>query len=67
MLAWCELRGDFRSFRTDRVTAARFLEERYPERPAMLRARYRRMIAEKMAQMGYVQPGGGPQAKVSPR
>ena len=40
MIAWCELRTDFRSFRTDRVTAADFLEERYPERPATLRARY---------------------------
>jgi len=37
-----ELRVDFRTFRTDRVEAAEFLEERYPERPAALRARWRR-------------------------
>src|SRR5262252_6873242 len=36
LVAWCELRQDFRSFRTDRVTAAGFLDERYPERPAAL-------------------------------
>jgi len=31
LIAWCELRQDFRSFRTDRVTAAGLLDERYPE------------------------------------
>jgi predicted DNA-binding transcriptional regulator YafY len=41
LVAWCELRQDFRSFRTDRVDGADFLEERYPERPAVLRARWR--------------------------
>jgi len=49
LAAWCELRTDFRSFRTDRVEEAEFLEERYPERPAMLRARWRRQM-EEMAQ-----------------
>jgi predicted DNA-binding transcriptional regulator YafY len=43
IVAWCELRGGFRSFRTDRVEAAEFLDERYSERPAALRARWRRM------------------------
>jgi predicted DNA-binding transcriptional regulator YafY len=42
LLGWCELRQDFRSFRTDRVTSSEFLEERYPERPAALRARWRK-------------------------
>lgn len=46
LMAWCELRSDFRSFRTDRVSAAVFTEERYPERPAALRARWRRHQAE---------------------
>ncbi|MDE2486171.1 MAG: YafY family transcriptional regulator [Alphaproteobacteria bacterium] len=41
LLAWCELRQDFRSFRTDRVGGAAFLDDRYPERPATLRARWR--------------------------
>jgi predicted DNA-binding transcriptional regulator YafY len=42
VVAWCELRGDFRSFRAD-TRSARFLEERYPERPAILRARWRKV------------------------
>src|SRR5262249_54619066 len=37
LIAWCELRQDFRSFRTDRVTAAGVLDERYTERPSVLR------------------------------
>ena len=44
LIAWCELRQDFRSFRTDRVTAAGFLDERYPERPSALRAKWRRTL-----------------------
>lgn len=46
MIGWCELRQDFRSFRTDRVADAQFLEERYPERPAILRARWRKLWHE---------------------
>lgn len=30
IVAWCELRAAFRSFRTDRVLEAQFLAERYP-------------------------------------
>ena len=44
LIAWCELRQDFRSFRTDRVTAAGFLDERYPERPSVLRTKWRRSL-----------------------
>jgi predicted DNA-binding transcriptional regulator YafY len=44
LIAWCELRQDFRSFRTDRVTAAGFLDERYPERPSALRAKWQRTL-----------------------
>jgi predicted DNA-binding transcriptional regulator YafY len=44
LIAWCELRQDFRSFRTDRVTAAGFLDDRYPERPGALRAKWRRAL-----------------------
>ncbi|HWA61501.1 MAG TPA: YafY family protein [Caulobacteraceae bacterium] len=40
--AWCELREDFRHFRTDRVAGAEFLEERYPGRKAVLRAEWRK-------------------------
>jgi predicted DNA-binding transcriptional regulator YafY len=46
LVAWCELRQDFRSFRTDRVTAAGFLAERYPERPSALRAKWRRTLSQ---------------------
>ena len=44
LIGWCELRSDFRNFRTDRVVAADFLEDRYPDRPAALRARWRRAL-----------------------
>lgn len=43
IVAWCEMRGDFRSFRTDRVAGAAFLEERYPDRPRNLRAKFRKL------------------------
>ena len=33
MVAWCELRQDFRSFRLGRVAEAAFLEDRYPATP----------------------------------
>jgi len=36
LIAWCELRQDFRSFRTDRVIAADFREERHGQRVAAL-------------------------------
>ena len=52
MIAWCEMRKDFRSFRTDRVADAEFLEERYPERPAMLRARWRKAWNEMAKDVG---------------
>lgn len=45
MLAgWCELRRDFRHFRTDRIVEAAFLDERYPERPSALRAKWRKTL-----------------------
>ena len=40
LVGWCEMRDDFRTFRTDRVVDAEFLEDRYPGRPAVLRARW---------------------------
>jgi predicted DNA-binding transcriptional regulator YafY len=60
LIAWCELRGDFRSFRTDRVDQAEFLEARYPERPAMLRARWRRLMGEMAMRTGMREAGGRP-------
>lgn len=33
LVGWCELRQDFRTFRTDRVVAAEFLDTPYPSMP----------------------------------
>lgn len=40
IMAWCELRNDFRVFRNDRLQTIEFLDERYPERSATLRRRW---------------------------
>lgn len=44
LVCWCETRNDFRTFRTDRVRDAVFLDDRYPARPAQLRARWTAMM-----------------------
>jgi predicted DNA-binding transcriptional regulator YafY len=44
MAGWCELRRDFRHFRLDRVLSAQFLQERYPERPKVLKARWKKAM-----------------------
>lgn len=49
LIGWCELRQDFRSFRTDRVVAAEFLEARYGERRSVLRSRWQKQMAERRA------------------
>jgi predicted DNA-binding transcriptional regulator YafY len=50
LVGWCEMREDFRTFRTDRVVEAGFLDARYPVRPAALRARWAaKMEAERAA------------------
>lgn len=40
MIGWCELRQDFRSFRTDRISGVAFLEETYPTRTKQLRRQW---------------------------
>ena len=40
IIAWCELRHDFRSFRTDRMIAMEPLKEKYPERRKVLLKRW---------------------------
>lgn len=40
LIAWCELREDFRSFRSDRVIGAEFLEDRHGQRVAALWSRW---------------------------
>ncbi len=47
LAAWCELRQDFRHFRTDRILAAEFLDERHGVAPPELRARWRRAFDAK--------------------
>ncbi|MBV9511688.1 MAG: YafY family transcriptional regulator [Caulobacteraceae bacterium] len=42
LIAWCELRDGFRHFRTDRIAAADFLDEKHGQRPSALRARWLR-------------------------
>jgi len=42
LAAWCELRRDFRHFRTDRIVTADFLDERHGCRPGEVRARWTR-------------------------
>lgn len=37
IIAWCELREDFRNFRTDRIRSAEFLSDTYPARARDLR------------------------------
>lgn len=44
LVGWCELRQDFRHFRTDRIHALTVLEARIPERPAVLRAAWRKTL-----------------------
>jgi predicted DNA-binding transcriptional regulator YafY len=47
LVAWCELRTDFRHFRTDRISEAAFLDDRYPDRPAVLRAKWRKTLTDR--------------------
>ncbi|MBE7219576.1 MAG: YafY family transcriptional regulator [Caulobacteraceae bacterium] len=47
VMAWCETRRDFRMFRTDRLQAVTFLDERYPERRAVLRRRWLALMEER--------------------
>lgn len=41
IVAWCELRSDFRHFRTDRITKLVLLETRYPQRRQILLKKWR--------------------------
>jgi predicted DNA-binding transcriptional regulator YafY len=58
--AWCETREDFRSFRSDRILEAKVLEERYPERPAIMRVKWRKAMEAdwKKRQAGEKKSGG---------
>ena len=41
LAAWCELRQDFRHFRTDRIVSVKVLEPRYPRRRQALLQQWR--------------------------
>jgi predicted DNA-binding transcriptional regulator YafY len=49
LIGWCELRRDFRHFRLDRVADAKFLDEKFPERPAVLRAKWLKTMEREAA------------------
>ena len=53
IIAWCELRKGFRSFRTDRVMAAEFLGQRYPVARSRLTAQWRKEMRERIAKGDY--------------
>ncbi|MBI1359910.1 MAG: HTH domain-containing protein [Alphaproteobacteria bacterium] len=61
--AWCETRQDFRSFRADRIVSATFLDERYPERPAVMRARWRAKMEAERAKWAKVDGTMRPQTR----
>jgi predicted DNA-binding transcriptional regulator YafY len=64
LAAWCELRGDFRNFRTDRVTEAEFIDERYPARRDILRSQWRKAAeAERERWAGIPRPSMMGQAR----
>lgn len=48
LAAWCELREDFRHFRTDRILSAEFLTEDHGVRPSTLRQRWKRNMAQRL-------------------
>lgn len=50
LLAWCELRQDFRSFRTDRIVEAEVQEGRYPARRQALMKTFREMQEKRRAE-----------------
>ena len=52
LAAWCELRGDFRSFRIDRVHAVQVLDERFADEPGKTLAEMLRRLRERKPQSG---------------
>ncbi len=49
VLTWCELRQDFRSFRTDRIVEAEVQESRYPARRQALMKTWREEMEKRRA------------------
>jgi predicted DNA-binding transcriptional regulator YafY len=46
LIGWCELRNDFRNFRTDRIEGAEFLDEKHGQRAGVLRSKWLRALEE---------------------
>jgi predicted DNA-binding transcriptional regulator YafY len=46
VVAWCEMRRDFRHFRADRIASLQVLDERYPRRRAALLKEWRSLREE---------------------
>lgn len=46
IVAWCEARRDYRHFRSDRVQSLEILEDRYPERRAILISKWEEAFAK---------------------
>lgn len=54
LAAWCEQRQDFRSFRVDRVTYVRRLDERFRDEPGRTLADHLRIEESRMREQGWV-------------
>ncbi|MDH7639137.1 helix-turn-helix transcriptional regulator [Sphingomonas oryzagri] len=65
LAAWCELRQDFRHFRTDRIVTAEFLDEHYDDRPNVLRQRWKRHLDDKHAVGTRASPSRGPRPPIA--
>jgi len=55
LAAWCEQREDFRSFRVDRVTYVRRLDDRFRDEPGRTLADLARLDKARAKEMGWVQ------------
>jgi len=55
LAAWCEQREDFRSFRVDRVTYVRRLDDRFRDEPGRTLADLARLDEARAREMGYCQ------------
>jgi predicted DNA-binding transcriptional regulator YafY len=56
VLGWCELREDFRHFRTDRIRAMEVLDQRYPGRRAALLKRWEAQMQASAADISLDSP-----------
>ena len=55
VMAWCELRDDFRHFRTDRMSQLRVLAQKYPSRRSQLLRRWQSEVLPQSPQISRVE------------